>query len=293
MARVDETTRAAPRVQRRTGKRRPRARNPLPAVFGLLWLVIVLYPIVYMLITSLRTRQGFLSGNPWGLPNNPTLGNYADVLRQGFGLYLINSAVVTALSVALMVLTGTLAAYGIVWLTSRATRLIFSTFVFGLAIPLQATIIPIYLIITSVGLYDTLWAMILPYVAFGIPLTVLILVNFVRDIPRTLYEAMVIDGAGHLRILRHLILPLGRPALITVSIYQTILVWNGFLFPLILTQSPNVRVLPLALWNFRGQFTINVPAIVAAVFLSSLPILILYVLGRRQLVSGLIAGFSR
>jgi raffinose/stachyose/melibiose transport system permease protein len=104
---------------------------------------------------------------------------------------------------------------------------------------------------------------------------------------------MILDGASHFRILRSLVLPLSRPALITVIIYETIQVWNGFLFPLVLTQSPGVRVLPLALWNFQGQFTTDVPAILAAVFLSATPIMLLYIFGRRQLLSGLMAGFSK
>jgi raffinose/stachyose/melibiose transport system permease protein len=104
---------------------------------------------------------------------------------------------------------------------------------------------------------------------------------------------MILDGASDFRILRGLVLPLSRPALITVIIYETIQIWNGFLFPLVLTQSPDVRVLPLALWNFQGQFTTDVPAILAAVFLSALPIILLYIFGRRQLLSGLIAGFSK
>jgi raffinose/stachyose/melibiose transport system permease protein len=142
-------------------------------------------------------------------------------------------------------------------------------------------------------LYDTLFALILPYVAFGIPLSVLVLVTYIRDIPNELHESMYLDGAGHLQILRSLVLPLSRPALITVVIYQTIQVWNGFLFPLVLTQSPSVRVLPLALWTFQGQFTTNVPAILAAVFLSATPIILLYIFGRRQLLGGLMAGFSK
>jgi raffinose/stachyose/melibiose transport system permease protein len=104
---------------------------------------------------------------------------------------------------------------------------------------------------------------------------------------------MLLDGASHFQILRRLVIPLSRPALITVVIYESIQVWNGFLFPLVLTQSPNVRVLPLALWSFQGQFTANVPAIMAAVLLSALPIILLYIFGRRQLLGGLIAGFGR
>jgi raffinose/stachyose/melibiose transport system permease protein len=122
---------------------------------------------------------------------------------------------------------------------------------------------------------------------------VLVLVTYIRDIPKELHESMILDGAGHFQILRSLVLPLSRPALITVVIYQTIQVWNGFLFPLVLTQSPNIRLLPLALWNFQGQFTTNVPAIMAAVILSATPIILLYIFGRRQLLGGLIAGFSK
>ena len=104
---------------------------------------------------------------------------------------------------------------------------------------------------------------------------------------------MYLDGASHLRILRSLVVPLTRPALITVIIYESLQIWNGFLFPLVLTQSPSVRVLPLALWTFQGQFTTNVPAILAAVFLTAVPIILLYIFGRRQLLAGLTAGFGK
>src|SRR6266567_263654 len=121
---------------------------------------------------------------------------------------------------------------------NRFTRGLFSLFLFGLAIPLQATIIPIYAMITAMHLYDTLFALILPSVAFGIPLSVLVLVTYIRDIPNELHESMYLDGAGHFHILRSLVLPLSRPALVTVIIYETIQIWNGFLFPLVLTQRP-------------------------------------------------------
>ncbi|MFM9695054.1 carbohydrate ABC transporter permease [Streptomyces europaeiscabiei] len=142
-------------------------------------------------------------------------------------------------------------------------------------------------------MYDTLGAIVLPSAAFAIPLTVIILVNFLRDIPDELYESMRADGAGDWRMLWNLALPLSRPALITVVIYDALNVWNGFLFPLILTQSPDKRTLPLFVWSFQGEFTINVPAILAVVVLSTLPILVLYVLGRRQLIGGLTAGFGK
>ena len=265
----------------------------IPPVLGVIWLVIGFYPVLYILLTSLRSQAGFFSESPWLPPSHPTLSNYTNVLNNGFDLYVVNSLFVTVISIVLILLVSLLAAYAIARMQSRFVGVVFSLFLLGLAVPLQATIIPLYAIINGMGLYDSLYALILPYVAFGIPLSVLILVTFVRDIPQSLYESMLLDGASHLQILRSLVIPLSRPALITVTIYEAIQVWNGFLFPLVLTQSPNVRVLPLALWSFQGQYTADVPAIMAAVFLSATPIILLYIFGRRQLLGGLTAGFSK
>lgn len=265
----------------------------IPALFGIIWLVIAFFPILYMFMTSLRPQTDFFTDIPWLPPTHPTLANYQNALENDFGLYFANSVFVTAISVLLIVAAALFAAYAISRIRNRFTRILFNLFLLGLAIPLQATIIPIYALITDLHLYDTLFALILPSVAFGIPLSVLVLVTYIRDIPKELHESMLLDGASHFRILRSLVLPLSRPALITVIIYETIQVWNGFLFPLVLTQSPSVRVLPLALWSFQGQFTTDVPAILAAVFLSATPIILLYIFGRRQLLSGLMAGFSK
>jgi len=168
-----------------------------------------------------------------------------------------------------------------------------SMFLLGLAIPLQAVIIPVYLIIIRLHLYDTLLAIILPSIAFAIPLSVLVLSNFIRDVPGELFESMRMDGATEWGTLWRLTFPLTRPALVTVTIYNALGIWNGFLLPLVLTQSPDKRTIPLALVGFQGQFNVNVPAIAAAVTLTTLPIILLYAIGRRQLLSGLTAGFSR
>lgn len=265
----------------------------IPAIFGVIWLIIAFYPVLYMLMTSLRPLSDFFTDIPWLPPAHPTLVNYGDILSNDFGLYFANTLFVTVISVFLIVVVSLFSAYSISKIRNRFTQTVFSLFLVGLAIPLQATIIPIYAMITAMQLYDTLFALILPSVAFGIPLSVLVLVTYIRDIPKELHESMLIDGAGHLRILRDLVLPLSRPALITVVIYETIQVWNGFLFPLVLTQSASVRVLPLALWSFQGEYTTNVPAILAAVLLSATPIILLYIFGRKQLLGGLTAGFGK
>jgi raffinose/stachyose/melibiose transport system permease protein len=278
------------RVRRAGGRRRP---NVPAAVAGLIWLAVIILPVYYVVVTSLRTQQGFFSGNPLALPTHPTLENYRLVLDNDFAQYFVNSVIVTVATVAFAVTVSFMAAFTIVRGTRRMNRMIFTVFLVGLAIPLQATIVPIYWMITRLHLYDTLLALILPSTAFAIPLSVIILVNFLRDVPNELFEAMRLDGASHWQTMWRLALPLVRPAVTTVAVYQALNVWNAFLFPLILTQSPEKRVLPLALWSFQGQFTVNIPAILAAVVLSTLPILAIYVLGRRQLVAGLTAGFGK
>ncbi|NIJ10845.1 raffinose/stachyose/melibiose transport system permease protein [Saccharomonospora amisosensis] len=267
--------------------------NVLGGLGGLLWLLIVLLPVYYVVLTSLRSQTGFYSSNPLLPPDEPTLDSYRLVLENDFLRYLSNSLVVTFATVAITVSVSLLAAYYVVRGSGRIAGLTYKVFLLGLAIPLQAVIIPVYYLITRARLYDTLLAIILPSAAFAIPLTVVILANFLRDVPGELFESMRLDGAGHWRMLVSLVLPLVRPAVITVAVYDGLTVWNGFLFPLILTQSPDQRVLPLALWSFQGQFQVNIPAILAAVVLSTLPVLALYILGRKQLVSGLTAGFGR
>ncbi|WP_163506617.1 carbohydrate ABC transporter permease [Fodinicola acaciae] len=275
--------------RRRSGQRP----NIVGAVGGFVWLAIIIVPLYYIVITSLRSQQGFYATNALAPPTDPTLANYQLVLQNEFLRYLANSVVVAGGTVVIAVAVSLMAAYAIVRGTGRAVRLVFAVFLLGLAIPLQATIVPIYYMITRIHMYDTLAALILPGVAFAIPLTVLILVNFLRDVPAELFESMRLDGAGNWRMLWSLALPLARPAVITVAVYDALNAWNGFLFPLILTQSPDNRVLPLALWSFQGQFTVNIPTVLAAVVLSTLPILALYIVGRRYLVTGLTAGFGR
>ncbi|HET6503181.1 MAG TPA: carbohydrate ABC transporter permease [Amycolatopsis sp.] len=286
---------AGPGGRTRAPRRGPgRTRANLPGGAGaLLWLLITIIPVYYVVITSLRDQQGFYDANPLTPPARPTLSAYALVLQNDFLRYLANSLVVTIGTVAITLAVSLMAAYYVVRGRTRFAGFSYRAFLLGLAIPLQATIIPIYYLITRAYLYDTLLAIILPSVAFAIPLSVVILANFLRDVPNELFESMRVDGAGDWRMLLSLVIPLTKPALITVSVYDGLNVWNGFLFPLILTQSSDQRVLPMSLWAFQGQFRVNIPAVLAAVVLSTLPVLALYILGRRQLVSGLTAGFGR
>lgn len=290
---ADETS--TPRASKpRRGPSAGRARrNYLGGLAGYLWLAIIILPIYYIVIASLSAQGAFYTRNPLLPPANPTLDSYALVMNSGILSYFANSLIVTAVTVIVVAAVCLLAAYAIVRSRARFVRATYSLFLLGLAIPLQATIVPLFFMLGQVKLYDTLFAIILPSIAFAIPITVLILVNFLRDIPNELFEAMRVEGAGQWTILWRLVVPMARPAIATVVIYDALQVWNGFLLPLVLTQSENIRVLPLALWNFQGQFSINVPATLAAVVLSALPILVLYILARRQLISGLTAGVGK
>jgi len=280
-------------AQRSPG-RRVRHVNWVGGAAGWLWLVVGLVPIYWILSTSLKTQSNYFATNPLAPPTAPTFDNYRLVIESQFARYFVNSVVVTLGGIVPAVLVSFMAAYAIVRAgSSRFLRSVNAVLLMGLAIPLQATIIPVYLIIIRLQLYDTLLAIILPSIAFAVPLSVLVLSNFIRDVPKELFESMRMDGASEWGTLWHLAFPLTRPALVTVTIYNGLGIWNGFLLPLVLTQSPDQRTLPLALWTFQGQYSVNVPAVLASVVLTTLPILILYVVGRRQLLSGLTAGFSK
>jgi raffinose/stachyose/melibiose transport system permease protein len=158
---------------------------------------------------------------------------------------------------------------------------------FGLAIPVQAIIVPLYLLIYKMHLYDTMLALILTLSAAAIPISVLIMVSFVRDIPRELIDAMLVDGGTEWTVFRRLIWPMSRPVMATLAIFNGLNVWNNFLLPLVLTQNPNVAVLPLGLTKLQGMYSVNVPAVMAGVLLSMLPLLALFVILRRQVINSL------
>nr|WP_231134970.1 carbohydrate ABC transporter permease [Motilibacter deserti] len=180
------------------------------------------------------------------------------------------------------------AAYAIVRSGSRVSARTLRVFLLGLAIPAQAVIVPVFLLVSQLGLYDTLLAVILPTAAFCLPVCVLVLTTAMRDVPEEMYEAMALDGSGPARALVRLVLPLSRHGIATAAVYSALQAWNGFLFPLVLTQSESTRVLPLGLYDFQDEYGTDVPGLLAAVVLSVLPVLVACLFARRALVSGLV-----
>jgi xylobiose transport system permease protein len=261
--------------------------NYLAGGMAAVWLVIVGVPIYIMVSWALQTRDSFLDRGPLAIPGSVTLSNLSDVLDSGFTRYLLNTLVVTVACVALTLVVAIPAAYAIVRSGTRLSGTMFRVFLLGLAIPAQATIIPLYLIINRLQLYDSLTAIILPTVAFGLPLVVLVLVGSLRDVSTELYDAMTVDGAGPFRVMWQLVIPMSKGAIAAVGTYTALGAWNQFLFPLILTQDPSMRVLTLSLTSYKQEFQINVPGMMMAVMLTALPVFVLYLVARRWLIAGL------
>lgn len=274
-------------AHRRRRRHWTRRANPVAGLGSLVWLVIVLIPVYAMLSASLTRQEDALTGNPLKPPSNPTLDNYNTVLESDFAHLLTNTAIAAVSVVALVLVLSIPLAYVAVRTRNRWSGTAFRVFLLGVAIPAQAVVVPLYLIISELGLYDSLLAVILPTAAFAMPVSVLVLVGTLRDISEEMYEAMALDGASPLRMLFQLTIPLAKGGISTVVIYSALQAWNNFLFPLIFTQSDGPRVLTLGIFNYVSQFGVNIPALLASVVLSGIPIFVVYLVARRALVSGL------
>nr|WP_307531572.1 carbohydrate ABC transporter permease [Streptomyces umbrinus] len=261
--------------------------NPVSGLGSVIWLAIVVVPIYAMLSASLTSQDKALTGNPLNPPTSPTLDNYNTVLNSGFGHLLSNTAIVAVAVVAIVLGLSVPIAYVAVRTRNRWSGLAFRLFLLGVAIPAQAVVVPLYLLIAKLNLYDSLLAVILPTAAFAMPVSVLVLVGTLRDVSEDLYEAMALDGASPQRMLFQLAIPLAKGGISTVVIFAALQAWNGFLFPLIFTQSDGPRVLTLGLFNYVSQFGVNIPALLASVVLSGIPIFAVYLVARRALVGGL------
>ncbi|MYS48098.1 ABC transporter permease subunit [Streptomyces sp. SID5998] len=254
---------------------------------SVLWLAVVIVPIYAMITTSLTRQDEALGKNALTPPADPTLENYGTVLDNGFGHFLLNTALAAAAVVAIVLVLCVPLSYVAVRTRGFWSGAAFRLFLLGVAIPAQAVVIPLYLMIAKLNLYDSLLAVVLPTAAFAMPVSVLILTGTLRDISEEMYEAMALDGASPTRMLFQLVIPMAKGGISTVVVYAALQAWNGFLFPLIFTQSDGPRVLTLGLFNYVSQFGVNIPALLASVVLSGIPIFAVYLVARRALVGGL------
>ena len=256
----------------------------------LLWSVVVLFPLWTMLINSIKPKREIFR-DPYGIPADPTLDGYISVWTDGrFDLYFRNSLTVTLLSLLLILLLGSLAAYAIANWRSRFSNFVYIFFVAGLMVPIRLGTINIFQIIRSLGLNDTIWGLVPVYVAMGLPVATFVLVPFIRALPQDLIDAARVDGASEGRIYSSVILPMIRPALATVAIFNLIPIWNDLWFPLIFIREQQARTVIYGVSLLFGQYQTDWTRILSTLSLSAVPLLILYLLMSKQFIKGLTAG---
>ncbi len=254
------------------------------------WTLVVLFPLYTMIVNSFKNQKDIFR-SPFGLPVNFTFEGYQNALSAGrFDLFFRNSIFVTIASLTLIILLGSLAAYSLARWNSLLSSIIYFTFILGLLIPIRLGTISIIQIIIALKLNNSLFGLIPIYVAMGIPTAILVITAFIRTLPKDLLDAASIDGATEWQIYSKIILPLIRPSLATVAIFNLIPIWNDFWFPLILIRQESSRTIPLGVTLLFGQYQTNWTNILSALSLATLPIIILYLLMASQFIKGLTAG---
>lgn len=257
---------------------------------AIFWLFVAGLPFYFMVQSGFKAQFDLLTAPFWTLPTRWVFENYLTVLSGPFVRSLLNSVIVVSVSVALILLVGSMASFVFARIHFRLNRPLFVLIVAGLVIPVHVTLIPVYILTTNLKLYDSLFALVGPYVAFSLPLAVFILTAFMREIPRELEEAARMDGASTALIFWRIILPLSWPGLATVGIYSAVTLWNEFVFAYVLTSSPASRTLPLAIWDYQGQYAANIPLIMAVLSLAAAPLILIYIVAQERVVGGMMAG---
>ncbi|GAA4071714.1 carbohydrate ABC transporter permease [Nonomuraea soli] len=250
----------------------------------------VAVPIIYAVIGGFKDTSQ-LSTNPFGLPAPWNAGNYADVLGSaGFWRQLGNSIFIALLTTALLVGVSALAAFVLARFTFRGREAIFTLFAVGLMFPFTVAILPLFVMLRTLGLLDSPWGVIFVQAAFGIPVTIIILRGFFRSIPNEIEEAATLDGCTSFAFFWRILLPMARPALATVSVLAVVASWNNFLLPLVVFTDPEWWTIPLGVQQFQGEHGADTSRIMAYLVLAMVPALAFYSLAERHLISGLTAG---
>jgi ABC-type glycerol-3-phosphate transport system permease component len=275
------------------GSRRRRIPTPAALIKQALMLsmaVAAVYPVYYMIATSLKTR-GAWTADQFGLPLAPTLENYLAVLKDGrIPTWFLNSVVVTAASVVVATVVSTLAAYAIARLRFPGRTFLLRLMVALMVIPPAVLILPLFLGLQPLGLTNTYQGVVLIYAGMLVPISVYMLASFFRTLPPEIFEAARIDGASTMRILRSIVLPLSGPGFVTLVVVNALWVWNELLIALVFLQDDQKRTLMAGLTLFKGHYSVNEPLVMAGTFIAALPMLLLFLLGQRFFVRGLVAG---
>jgi raffinose/stachyose/melibiose transport system permease protein len=257
-----------------------------------LLLVVEIYPLIWMFLTSLKSNDDYLNNSTWSLPATWEWGNYSEAWTTGhLGLYVQNSVLAVLPALALMLLLGTAAGFALqimVWKGRSVTLLVFLA---GMMVPPQMILLPLFTVYFQTGLSGTLWPLILTYTGTGLPLTVFMMATYYKSVPRELFEAATIDGAGILRAFWTIGIPLVRNAILTVGLVQFFFIWNDLLIALTFTNSQDLRTIQVGLLNFTGDFgATQYGPLFAAICLNVFGTLAIYLFLNQKVMKGLTAG---
>lgn len=259
-------------------------------IFAVTTLIICVLPFIFMFLNSFKEKFEMLTKGIFTLPDRWDFINYIEVLKGNFFMYFKNSVLVLVVSLTILLFITALAAYPLSRFKFKFNKPIYTLIIACMSIPIHITLIPVFKMTQRMHLYDTVWALVGPYVAFGVPISVFILTGFMKSIPKELEEAAEIDGCGKILLFFKIILPMSKAGLSTLAIYNGVNMWNEFSFAYTLTQSAKNRTLPLAVWEFQGQYSMNTPMIMAVLTLTVLPMIILYIAAQDKLIKGMTAG---
>lgn len=271
-------------------------RRALPVTYALAaaCVVVAVMPFAWMLLSSIKSQPDLFTVPPHWLPTNPTWASYAKVLfRSNIPRYFINSCVIALGSTALALVLAIGAAYGFARFRFAGKRVLQSAILVSQLLPTATIIVPLYVALSSFGLVNTYFGLILVYLIITLPLCVWMLIGYFRAIPIDLEEAALIDGASRLTILIRVLLPLSIPGLVAVVIYSFVATWNEFIFALVFASDSSVKTLPIGLSEFSSEFNTDWGAVMAASAVMTVPIAVLFLAMQKLFIGGLTAGATK
>ncbi len=249
-----------------------------------------IFPILWLLSSSLKTQKEFAQSS-MALPSSLNLKNYISVFTETNMLrYIGNSLRNTVLSVGIIIIVSFLAAYVLSRFRFKGRNVIYNYFMIGMLIPIHALLVPMYVQFKQAGLTNHWYTLLLPYIAFGIPISIMLIESYISSVPRELEEAAAIDGSGFFMTIFRIIFPLTGPILATVAIIQFFAVWNEFSFALILVSKESLRTVPVGLTMFKGAYTIDYPRMMAGILVAMFPVMLLYFIFSKRIIESMVAG---
>ncbi len=275
-------------VARGTARRRPVAWAPTAIMVA--WLVLALVPFVWALLTSLKLQKQIYAFPPEIVPNPLTLSQYGSEFKGGLTQGLVNSLIVSVCTVALTLTTGCLAAYPLARMRFRGSQLVLFLIIAPMIIPGLVNLVPTYMILAKLDLLDSYPGLILLYWVGSLPVGIWILRGFFQTVPREIEEAAVVDGCSRLQTLLQVVIPVSRPALMTVALLAFLQAWNDFILASIITTSAEMRTAQLFLYANIGDVEVNWGGLMASALVISLPVVALFFVLQRNFISGLTSG---